>query len=405
MLEPSTGKAPRYTLTPPPIRRRWGALRVALVLLSAIAMLPQSALAQVAKPQTRLPAIVIDRQTGSVLLENRAFDRWYPASLTKLMTIYVTLRALAAGEIAPGSPVTISQKAAREQPSKMFYAPGTQLRFDTALKILIVKSANDVAMAMAESVAGSEAAFVARMNAEAARIGMTDSQFANPNGLHDPAQYTSARDMALLARRIVEEFPQYAPYFAIPAIKAGEKVEHSYNLLLERFDGADGLKTGFVCASGYNMVASATRGGRQVIAVVFGTNSQTDRAVEAAQLLLQGFEQQGGPPIETHRSGKPPVAPKSQRSKMCSEAALTARYDPAPGDVVIKSPVLSKRAAGQPVAVSTGGVDAPPSPAVWQASQAAAEKTAKASAGKSPVKGIPIPTRRPAYNPAASVSQ
>lgn len=406
MLEPSTGKPQRYTMTPPCNWRRLHALRGAILFLAAIAFLPASALGQVPKPQTRLPSIVIDGQTGSVLLENRAFDRWYPASLTKLMTIYVTLRALAAKEISPGSPVTISQKAAREQPSKMFYAPGTQLRFDTALKILIVKSANDVAMAMAESVAGSEAAFVARMNAEAARIGMVDSQFANPNGLHDAAQYTSARDMALLARRIVEEFPQYAPYFAIPAIKAGEKVEHSYNLLLERFAGADGLKTGFVCASGYNMVASATRGGRQVIAVVFGTNSQTDRAVEAAQLLLQGFEQQGGPPIETHVSGKPPVAPKSQRSKMCSEAALKARYDPAPGEVVIKSQILSPRTPGTPVAVSTGGIDAPPSAAVLQAAQAAADKAAQASAAKGPVKGrIPIPTRRPAYNPAASVSQ
>ncbi|HSO47990.1 MAG TPA: D-alanyl-D-alanine carboxypeptidase family protein [Rhizobiaceae bacterium] len=405
MLEPSTGKAPRYTLTPLGIWRRHRALWFSILFLAVAATVPTAALAQVAKPQTRLPSIVIDRQTGSVLLENRAFDRWYPASLTKLMTIYVTLRALTAGEIAPGSPVTVSQKAAREQPSKMFYAPGTQLRFDTALKILIVKSANDVAMAIAESVAGSEAAFVARMNSEAARIGMRDSQFANPNGLHDPAQYTSARDMALLARRIVEEFPQYAPYFAIPAIKAGEKVEHSYNLLLERFAGADGLKTGFVCASGYNMVASATRGGRQVIAVVFGTNSQTDRAVEAAQLLLQGFEQQGGPSIETHVSGKPPVAPKSQRSKMCSEAALKARYDPAPGDVVIKSQILSPRTPGRPVAVSTGGIDAPPSAAVLQA-QSAADKTAQASAAKSPAKGrIPIPTRRPAYNPAASVSQ
>jgi D-alanyl-D-alanine carboxypeptidase len=226
---------------------------------------------------------------------------------------------------------------------------------------------------------------------------MVDSQFANPNGLHDPAQYTSARDMALLARRIIEDFPQYAPYFAIPAIKAGDKVEHSYNLLLERFAGADGLKTGFVCASGYNMVASATRNGRQVIAVVFGTNSQTDRAVEAARLLMQGFEREGGPAIETHLSGKPAVAPKSQRTRMCSEAALKARYDPAPGDVVINSPLLAPRQPGRPVSVSTGGVDAPASAAVIAVAQASPAKTQKGT--------IPVPTRRPPYNPGASVSQ
>ena len=156
MLEASTGKAPRYTMTP----SATAVMVVTIVLVVVSLVLPAAA-------QSKLPSIVIDSRSGSVLLENRAFDRWYPASLTKLMTIYVTLRARAAGEISPGSPVTISQKASREQPSKMGYAPGTQLRFDTALKILIVKSANDVAMAMAESVAGSEAAFVSRMNAEA----------------------------------------------------------------------------------------------------------------------------------------------------------------------------------------------------------------------------------------------
>jgi D-alanyl-D-alanine carboxypeptidase len=149
------------------------------------------------------------------------------------------------------------------------------------------------------------------------------------------------------------------------------------------------------------MVASATRNGRQVIAVVFGTNSQTDRAVEAARLLLAGFERQGGPPVETHLSGKPAVAPKSQRARMCSEAAIKARYDPAPGDVVINSPLLSARVPGTPVVISTGGIDAPPSPAVLAAAAAASA----AKAGGQAVKGrIPIPTRRPAYNPAA-VSQ
>jgi D-alanyl-D-alanine carboxypeptidase len=313
------------------------------------------------------------------------------------MTIYVTLRALAAGEISPGSPVTISAKASREPPSKMGYKPGTQLRFDTALKVLIVKSANDVAMAMAESVAGSEAAFVERMNAEAQRLGMADSRFANPNGLHDPAQFTTTRDIALLAKHIIDEFPQYAPYFAIPAIKAGDKVEHSFNLLLERFTGADGMKTGFVCASGYNMVASATRNGRQLIAVVFGTDSQTDRAVEAARLLLQGFEKAGGPNIETFVSGRPAVAPRSQRARMCSETALKERYDLMPGDMVISSPLLNPRVEGIPVAISTGGIDAPPS----SSALAAANTTGK----QGPKGRIPVPTKRPAYTPAQAAGQ
>lgn len=357
--------------------------RAATILLALLLVFGPAAKTAAA---ARLPYIVIDRVSGEVLLENRSFDRWYPASLTKLMTVYVTLRAISAGEIAPGSPVVVSKRAAGEPPSKMGYAPGTQLRFDTALKILIVKSANDIAVAVAESVAGTVDGFVDRMNAEAARLGLRDTRFANPNGLHDTGQYTSVRDMAVLSRQILDEFPNYAGYFAIPAIRAGEKIDHSYNLLLERFSGANGMKTGFVCASGYNMVASATRNGRQIIAVVFGTDSQTDRAVTAATLLMQGFEKNGGPSLAAFVSSAPPVAPKSQRKTMCSEAALKARYDPAPGDMVINSPILKTRIAANPQLVTTGGIDGPPSKTVSDA----LETAAFAPRGK-----IPIPTRRP----------
>ena len=326
--------------------------------------------------------MVVDRASGQVLLENRAFDRWYPASLTKLMTLYVTLRAIAAGELAAGSPVTMSKNAAAAPPSKTGYAPGTVVRVDTAMTILIVKSANDMAVALAESVAGSVPAFVERMNAEASRLGMTDSRFVNPSGLHNSQQYTSARDMALLARQILDEFPQMVPVFAIPAISEAGKREYSYNLLLERFPGADGMKTGFVCASGYNIVASATRGGRQVLAVVFGADSQTDRAVEAARLLLQGFERQGGPSLmQFARSGEP-IAARNQTSRMCSEQARKARIDLQPEDMKIDSALLLPRTPGRIVAISKGGVDAPPAAAVLAAS--------------STIKGrIPVPTPRP----------
>jgi D-alanyl-D-alanine carboxypeptidase len=348
---------------------------LALVVMTAVA--PTYALGQ-----SQAPSIVIDRATGSVLAQNKPFNRWFPASLTKLMTVYVTMRALASGEIAPGSPVTVSPRAAKEPPSKMGYPPGTSLRVDTALKIVIVKSANDIAIALAESVGGSEPAFVARMNTEAKRLGMADTQFANPNGLHDPAQFTTVRDMALLARQILIEFPQYASYFSIPAISDNGKVESSFNLLLERFPGADGMKTGFVCASGYNMVASATRNGRQVIAVVFGTTSQTERAVEGAKLLVKGFETASGPPLETLVRQGPPIPPRSQRQKICSETAANQRVDLMPADMVINSPLLSARVAGAPVAISTGGVDSPASEAALTVSLA-------------PKGRVPVPVRRP----------
>jgi len=339
------------------------------------------------------PFIVIDRASGEVLIENRPFERWYPASLTKLMTLYVTMRAIAAGEIAPGSPVPISKLAASQPPTKLAAPAGSVLRVDAAMRVVVVKSANDVAIALAEAVAGSVPAFVERMNGEAERLGLADSRFANPNGLHSDKQYSSARDLAFLARQILTEFPQYRDYFAEPAMTYGGRTDHSYNLLLERFTGADGMKTGFVCASGYNFIASATRNGRQLIAVSLGMFSQSDRAIEGARLLLEGFERDAGPPIEGYRRAGAPSGPKSQRAAMCSESATKRRYDPAPGDAVIKSALLEpRRVVRPPLDIRLGGVDAPPSEAALTASLA-------------PTGRIPVPERRPAYTPVPVASQ
>jgi len=340
------------------------ARRCLAALFALCAGLSLLAAGPAAAQPSKLPWLVVDRASGEVLMANKPFDRWFPASLTKLMTVYVTLRAIAAGEIAAGSPVTMSKNAAAAPPSKTGYEPGTVVRVDTALKILIVKSANDMAVALAESVAGSEAAFVARMNAEAKRLGMTDSNFTNSNGLHSAKQYVSARDMAVLSRQILDEFPSMIPVFAIPAIAEGGKAEYSYNLLLERFAGADGMKTGFVCASGYNIVASATRGGRQVIAVLFGTFSQQERAEEAARLLLAGFERNGVSTLSSLARKGNPVEPKSQRARMCSEEARKSRIDLQPEDMKIESTLLGPRVPGVAVAIARGGADAPPSAAL-----------------------------------------
>ena len=331
------------------------------------------------------PYLVVDSSSGIVLSENLPFQRWYPASLTKLMTLYVALRAIKAGEIQPGSPVVMSKLASRQPPSKMGYVPGTKMRLDTAMKILIVKSANDVAVSLAEAVSGTVDNFVAQMNFEARRLGMTDSAFANPNGLHSPKQYVTARDMAVLARQILDEFPSYSGYFEIPAIQTSKKVHYSYNLLLERFSGADGMKTGFVCASGYNIVASATRDGRQLIAVVLGSFSQSERAITAAKLLSDGFGKQAGPKISNFVSSGAYLPASSQRSKMCSEQARAKRYDPGAGAAKIDSPILDPRKiTRQPVKISLGGIDAPPSDAY--ASEQLAPK------GK-----IPVPAPRPEF--------
>ncbi|MDI6025718.1 D-alanyl-D-alanine carboxypeptidase family protein [Corticibacterium sp. UT-5YL-CI-8] len=235
------------------------------------------------------PSLVFELRSGRIIEHKDAFQRWYPASLTKLMTAYVTFRAVQAGELQLDSPIRVSKHAAGEQPSKMGYAAGSVIRLDNALKMMLIKSANDIAMAIGENVGGSEKAFVTRMNAEAQRLGMTGTHFANPNGLHSLDQYTTARDLALLVMAIRNEFPQYEPYFAIEGLQAGKATIMNYNLLVGRLPGADGMKTGFVCASGFNMIGSATRDGRTLVAVVLGEQSAVERAETAGNLLNAGF--------------------------------------------------------------------------------------------------------------------
>lgn len=235
------------------------------------------------------PTIVFDLENGRILQHQEAFKRWYPASLTKLMTAYVTFRAIAAGEAQLDSPIKVTKRSAGEPPSKMGFKPGSVMRLDNALKMMLVKSANDVAMAVGENIGGSQAAFAERMNAEARRLGMTGSHFVNPNGLFSPDQYTTARDLGLLVMAIRTEFPQYGPWFSIEGLAVGKKQIPNYNLLIGRYRGADGMKTGFVCPSGFNMIGSATRDGRTLVAVVLGEQSPITRAETTARLLDQGF--------------------------------------------------------------------------------------------------------------------
>jgi len=243
-----------------------------------------------------MPYIVVDVQ-GHVLAQQDAFDRWYPASLTKMMTAYVTFQALEAGKIKLDTPISLSESAAKVVPSKSGWRPGTKLTLDTALTVMLVKSANDMANAIAEAVGGSQSAFVDMMNAQAQRLGMTGTHFANPNGLPDEQNYTDARDMSVLAVQIRRDFPQYAHYFDIPAIDSGKgkKPQPNSNNLIGRYDGADGMKTGFICGSGFNLTASATRNGRTVIAVVLGAERIDIRETTAAKLLTQGFKNMGSP--------------------------------------------------------------------------------------------------------------
>jgi D-alanyl-D-alanine carboxypeptidase len=233
--------------------------------------------------------LVVEADTGKVLQAENATYPWYPASVTKMMTAYVTLKAVKDGRISLDGLLTVSPTAASQSPSKMGFRPGIQVTVDNALKMMMVKSANDMAVVLAEGVGGSIDGFSAMMNETAQRLGMTQTSYVNPNGLPADGQITSARDLAILARAIIRDLPEYEYFVHIPSIRYGRRVTQNFNRLIGRFPGADGFKTGFICASGYNLVASATRNGKRLIAVVLGASSGKMRAVRAAQLLERGF--------------------------------------------------------------------------------------------------------------------
>jgi D-alanyl-D-alanine carboxypeptidase len=233
--------------------------------------------------------LVVEADTGKVLQAENATYPWYPASVTKLMTAYVALKAVKEGRISLDTVLTVSSAAASQSPSKMGFRPGIQVTVDNALKMMLVKSANDMAVVLAEGVGGSIDGFSAQMNQAAQRLGMTQTSYVNPNGLPADGQITSARDLAILARAIIRDLPEYEYFVHIPSIRFGRKVTQNFNKLIGRYPGADGFKTGFICASGYNLVASATRNGKRLIAVVLGASSGQARAVRAAQLLERGF--------------------------------------------------------------------------------------------------------------------
>jgi D-alanyl-D-alanine carboxypeptidase len=233
--------------------------------------------------------LVVEADSGKVLEAQNATYPWYPASVTKMMTGYVTLKAVKEGRITLDTLLTVSPVAASQSPSKMGFRPGTQVTVQNALAMMLVKSANDMAVVLAEGVGGSIDGFSALMNQNAQRLGMTQTSYVNPNGLPADGQITSARDLAILARAIIHDLPEYEYFYHIPAIRFGRKITNNFNHLIGRYPGADGFKTGFICASGYNLVGSATRDGRRLIAVVLGSTSGHMRAVRAAQLLERGF--------------------------------------------------------------------------------------------------------------------
>jgi D-alanyl-D-alanine carboxypeptidase len=284
------------------------------LLTALVAVTPRIALAEA--------LLVVEADTGKVLQADNATMPWYPASVTKIMTAYVTLKAVKEGRLTLDTLLTVSPVAASQSPSKMGFRPGIQVTVDNALKMMMVKSANDMAVMLAEGVGGSIDGFSGMMNQTAAKLGMTQTSYVNPNGLPADGQITSARDLAILARAVIRDLPEYEYFMHIPSIRYGRRVTQNFNKLIGRYPGADGFKTGFICASGYNLVASATRNGKRLIAVVLGASSGQMRAVRAAQLLERGFGSNGlawlRPSLGTVDNLAPiDASPPNLRDEMC----------------------------------------------------------------------------------------
>ncbi|MFN7101142.1 MAG: D-alanyl-D-alanine carboxypeptidase family protein [Pseudorhizobium sp.] len=332
------------------------------------------------------PQMVVDVRTARVIAHEDAFRKWYPASLTKLMTAYVTFTALKSGQLSLDSPVTMSKKAADQPASKMYFKPGSKLTLDSAMKLLLVKSANDVAVAVAETVGGSLDQFVAMMNAEAQRLGMNSTRFINPHGLPGQGQYTTARDLAILALQLKREFPEYAGYFSLEGVSTGSKNYPNFNMLVGRFNGADGMKTGFICASGFNQISSATRNGRTVISIVLGSDSLAGRADDSANLLQQGLTSQSGQgvPLSSLAPYGDTQTLNDISAEICNPKAAKIRSEGRDdaGRMVVRSPYIQEMT--RPPRYSFAGL--------IPGSEVAASKT-----GQNQIANVPIPLPRPTF--------
>ena len=240
-------------------------------------------------------SIVVDAASGEVLFSSDPTALWRPASLTKLMTLYITFEELAAGRLKLTDMLTVSPYASAMPPSELGLSKGEKITVETAILATITRSANDAAVVLAERIGGDETSFAGRMTATARRLGMSGSSFHNATGLPDPEETTTARDMALLARALIDGFPQYYRFFSAHSMSYLGGSLPSINAILYLYPGADGMKTGFTCSSGYNLVASAVHGGTRIIGVLLGGLSSDQRFGGMRVLLDRGFAAEGKP--------------------------------------------------------------------------------------------------------------
>jgi D-alanyl-D-alanine carboxypeptidase len=269
---------------------------------------------------TRDAALVIDGAKGTVLYARNDTVERHPASLTKMMTLYVMFERLRAGKLKMGTPLFVSPNAASQPKAKLHLKAGTSITVENAIQAIVILSANDVAVTVAENLGGTETHFTELMNADAQALGMTHTFFHNSSGLPDSLQLTTASDLAILARHIVYDFPQYFHYFSMPSFSFKGHTIDTHDGLLNSYLGADGMKTGYTDQSGYNLVTTASRGGVRLIGVVLGGVSAERRNREMEKLLNDAFARttQKAPPVTSVTV--PSVTPVAAPGKRASAA-------------------------------------------------------------------------------------
>jgi D-alanyl-D-alanine carboxypeptidase len=301
----------------------------------------------------KFAAIVIEANSGKILYERMSNDPRYPASLTKMMTLYLLFDQVQRGNISLSTQMTASAYASSQDPTRLGLDAGDQLTVEDAIKALIVRSANDVAVVVAEQLAGSEWAFASRMTQKARELGMTHTVFANASGLPDENQKSTAFDLSILSRRLITDYPQFYPYFRLQSFYWGGRSFEGHNNLMKFFDGADGMKTGYTRMSGFNLASSATRQGTRLIAVVMGGRSARDRDIQTAELLEGEFTRLGlGRPAPVIMAMSPLVLDDEEAAAAEADSAAAFRPTPAPA-APPAAPAAPVQAAPAPAVVAS----------------------------------------------------
>ncbi|WP_374570941.1 serine hydrolase [Phenylobacterium sp.] len=314
--------------------------------------------------QPKYAAIVVDATSGEVLYAKRADSPRYPASLTKIMTLYLTFEALDSGKLKLTDRIPISPHAAAQAPTKLGLRAGDSITVEDAMYAIALKSANDIAVAMAEKLGGTESRFAALMTLRAQELGMTNTRFVNANGLPDSRQITTARDLAILSRAVMRDYPQHYKLFSVQQYTVRGQVLRNHNHLLGKMAGVDGIKTGFTNASGFNLAASAVRDGRRLIAVVMGGPSTAVRDENAQDLLLTGFD----------------VVARRARGENITIAQNL--FEPEPSGDVVRPSVEQGDGDQDELKIVLASADPPPAHTASVAKDAKSAKVAKPASGR-----------------------